>query len=127
MGASRARYAKGALQLRAEYRNGIHELIAPDFFPIETAHAITRAERQRRIPHGGGWGLWQKIMSDCPAMLAWNLLMPRAFDLSSKMCIGIYDCIYIALAEEQRCRVVTADQRLLNTFPIRTIPLALLP
>jgi hypothetical protein len=59
MGASRARYAKGALQLRAEYRNGIHELIAPDFFPIETAHAITRAERQRRILHGSGWGLWE--------------------------------------------------------------------
>ena len=43
-----------ALQLRADYRNGIYELIAPDFFPIETAHALTRAERQRRIPQGIG-------------------------------------------------------------------------
>lgn len=33
-----------ALQLRADYRNGTHELIAPDFFPIEVAHALTRAE-----------------------------------------------------------------------------------
>lgn len=56
-----------ALKLRADYRNGIHDLISPDFFPLETAHALTRAERQRRISQGVGWGLWQKIMSDCPA------------------------------------------------------------
>jgi predicted nucleic acid-binding protein len=116
-----------ALQLRVDFRNGVHELIAPDFFPIETAHALTRAERQRRIPQGSGWGLWQKIMSDCPTMLPWNVLMPRAFDLSSRMRVGVYDCVYIALAEQERCRVVTADQRLLNTFPAQTISLASVP
>ena len=86
-----------AIKLREDYRNGIHELIAPDFFPIETAHALTRA------------------------------LMPRAFDLSSKMRIGVYDCLYVALAEQERCRVATSDQRLLNTFPSLTISLASLP
>lgn len=43
-----------AVQLREDYRNGIHDLISPDFFPIETAHALTRAERQRRIVQGAG-------------------------------------------------------------------------
>lgn len=113
-----------ALQLRSDYCNAVHELMAPDFFPIETAHALTRAERQRRITQGSGWGLWQKIMSDCPVMLPWNPLMPRAFDLSSKMRVGVYDCVYVALAEQQLCPVVTADQRLLNTFPGQTISLA---
>ena len=78
-----------ALRLRVDFRNGVHELIAPDFFPIETAHALTRAERQRRITQGSGWGLWQKIMSDCPLLLPWNPLMPRAFDLSSRMRVGV--------------------------------------
>lgn len=116
-----------ALQLRTDYRNGIHELIAPDFFPVEAAHALTRAERQRRIPQGAGWGLWQKITSDCPTLLSWHPLMPQAFDLSSKMRIGVYDCVYVALAEQEQCRVVTADQRLLKTFPAQTISLASLP
>lgn len=116
-----------AVQLCADYRNGVHELIAPEIFSIETAHALTRAERQRRIPQGSGWGLWQKIMSDCPALLLWQLLMPRAFDLSSKMRIGVYDCVYVALAEQEQSRVVTADQRLLNTFPALTISLASVP
>jgi predicted nucleic acid-binding protein len=38
--------------LRDDFRNGIHELIAPDFFPFELAHALTRAERQGRIGAG---------------------------------------------------------------------------
>src|SRR5437879_3068199 len=38
-----------AIQLRDDFRNGIHELLAIDVFPIEVGHALTRAERQRRI------------------------------------------------------------------------------
>jgi predicted nucleic acid-binding protein len=72
-----------AVRLRNEYRSRTYELIAPDFFPIEVAHALTRAERQRRIPQGSGWGLWQKVMLDRPAMLAWYPLMPIA-DLSQQ-------------------------------------------
>ena len=33
-----------ALQLRADYRNAIHELIAPSFFPFELRNALTKAE-----------------------------------------------------------------------------------
>lgn len=58
-----------AMQLCADYRSGVHELIAPEFFSIETAHSLTRAERQWPIPLGRGWGLWQKITSDCPSLL----------------------------------------------------------
>ena len=38
-----------ALRLRDDYRNQVHELIAPDCFPLEAAHALTRAERRRLI------------------------------------------------------------------------------
>ena len=45
------RHSDKALQLRDDFRNTVHELISPDFFPTEAAHAIIRAERQ------GGWHL----------------------------------------------------------------------
>ena len=35
-----------ALRLRDAYRAGIHELLSPDVFPFEIAHALTRAQRQ---------------------------------------------------------------------------------
>jgi predicted nucleic acid-binding protein len=110
-----------ALLLIADFKNGVHELLAPDVFPIETGHALTRAERQARISPPGGWRLWQSIMTDCPALHSSLPLMPRAFDLSSKFLIGVYDALYVSLAEQEQCSLVTADDRLVRTmqgFPI---------
>lgn len=38
-----------AIKLQEDFANGIHQLLAPDTFPVEIAHALTRAERQRLI------------------------------------------------------------------------------
>jgi predicted nucleic acid-binding protein len=35
-----------AVRLRNEFRQGAHELLAPDVFPVEVGHALTRAERR---------------------------------------------------------------------------------
>jgi predicted nucleic acid-binding protein len=106
-----------AILLIADFKNGIHELLAPDVFPIEIGHALTKAERQRRIAAPAGWRLWQSIMADCPDLHPSLPLMQRAFDLSSNLRIGLYDCLYIAVAEQQQCSLVTADERLINVLP----------
>ena len=41
-----------ALQLRADFQNAVHELIAPSVFAGEVASALTKAERQKLIPVG---------------------------------------------------------------------------
>ena len=41
-------------------------------------------------------------------------LIPRAIDVSSQMRIGVYDCVYIALAEQEKCEFITADDKLVN-------------
>ena len=51
-----------ALLLRDRYLTGIHDLIAPDFFPFELAHALTRAERQKRINTGQALTCWTDVM-----------------------------------------------------------------
>jgi predicted nucleic acid-binding protein len=110
-----------AIQLRDDYLSGVHELLAPDVFHVEAGHALTRAERSGRIAPPAGWVLWQSIMADCPRLHASLPLMPRAYQISSQMRIGIYDCLYVALAEQAQCQLVTADSRLHNatgsTFP----------
>jgi predicted nucleic acid-binding protein len=32
-----------AIRLRTDMQAGVHELLAPDVFPVEVAHALTRA------------------------------------------------------------------------------------
>jgi predicted nucleic acid-binding protein len=43
-----------ARKLRDDFTNGVIELLVPDIFPVEVAHAITRAERANRISAAEG-------------------------------------------------------------------------
>jgi predicted nucleic acid-binding protein len=105
-----------ALRLRDNFRNGVHELLAPDVFPIEIGHALTRAERQGRVTAANGWALWLGVMADCPDLVPSIPLMPRAYEISSRMRVGIYDCLYVALAEHEQCELVTADDKLIRNL-----------
>jgi predicted nucleic acid-binding protein len=47
-------YSDNANLLRDDCRNGIHDLLSPDVFPFEVMHALTKAERQKRISANQG-------------------------------------------------------------------------
>jgi predicted nucleic acid-binding protein len=57
-------------------------------------------------------------------------LLLRACEISSQVRVGIYDCLYVALAEREKCELITADDRLVKTlqpqFPF-IVPLSSLP
>ena len=105
-----------ALRLRDEYRSAVHELIAPDLFPVEVGHVLTRAERQGRINPSQSAVLWHNVMMTAPILIPYLPLMPRAIELSSQFRVGVYDCLYVALAEREACELVTADDRLVKTL-----------
>lgn len=50
--------------------------------------------------------------------------MLRALSIATRARIGVYDCVYVALAEQEGCDLITADARLLNslrpTYPFVT-------
>jgi predicted nucleic acid-binding protein len=105
-----------ALQLRAEYQQNIHELIAPSHFPNEIASALTKAERQKLIPVGDAHLLIQEILNTPPLLYAVDSLFYRAVEISSQTRIAFYDCLYLALAEQENCGLVTADDKLVNAL-----------
>jgi predicted nucleic acid-binding protein len=115
-----------ARQLIEDYRNGVHVLIAPDILPIEVGHALTRAERQGRVSAADGFALWSSLMADAPLLFPAIALTARAYVLSSLNRLGIYDCIYVALSEQENCEIVTDDARLASLFPNQVISLATL-
>jgi predicted nucleic acid-binding protein len=105
-----------ALLLRAGLQAGLHELLSPDFFPGEVGHALTRAERQGRITIGEALRLWSDVMTTAPRLIASLPLTQRAIAISSQMRIGVFDCVYVVLAERENCELVTADARLINNL-----------
>ena len=105
-----------ALQLLDDFQKGILELLAPDVFLIEAVHAITRAERQRRITQVQGAQALTDLLNQQPQLVSYIPLLPRAYAISSQVRIGVYDCLYVALAEQEQCDFVTADTKLVKNL-----------
>jgi predicted nucleic acid-binding protein len=112
-----------AIALKADYVNQIHELLAPDVFPIEVAHALSRAERRGILKPPEGSQSLADFLRILPQLHESLVLLPRAFEISSQARIGVYDCLYVALAERENAPLITADQRLLTLsgFPVQDL------
>ena len=117
-------------RLRDDFRNAVHDLLAPDVFPPELAHALTRAERQKRIKVGQASTYLANALTTPPRFYPSFPLLQRACAISSALRVGIYDCLYIALAEQEGCEFITADGKLVKNlqaqFPF-IVPLVSLP
>jgi predicted nucleic acid-binding protein len=105
-----------ATRLRDDFRNSVYELISPDLFTVEACHALTRAERQGRISPGQARTLFLDILTTPPQVFPFQPFLLRAIDLASTMRIGVYDCIYVALADQEKCELVTADVTLVRAL-----------
>ena len=109
--------ASKALAFRDDVRNKIHEIIAPDVFPSEVAHALTKAERMKVIPIGDAKKHLLAILTVGPDLHPSIPLLTRAVDISSATRIAITDCIFVALAEREGCELLTADDKLIKNLP----------
>ena len=80
-----------AIQLLDDFHQQIVELISPDIFMVEAAHAITRAERQKRITPAAGAKALTDIFNWRPDLVPYLPLLPRAFAISSaRGCVRLH-------------------------------------
>jgi predicted nucleic acid-binding protein len=99
-----------AQKLLDDYAQQIHELIAPSVYPAEIASALTKTERQKYIQVGEARKFFIALLHDIDA------IMLDAIDISSRTRCGLYDALYIRLAEREGCEFVTADKKCLNAL-----------
>jgi predicted nucleic acid-binding protein len=120
--------ADKARRVRDDFRTSVLSLIAPDVYVLEAAHGLTKAERRGIVPDSGI--LWDELMLDRPQLFSSIPLLPRAVRISRQARHGVYDCLYVALAEREGFELLTADQRMINNlqpiFPFIT-PLSTFP
>ncbi len=67
------------------------------------------------------------VMATPPRLVPSLPLVPGAFAIASQVRIGIYDCLYVAMAERENCLLLTSDDKLVNNLQPRftfIVPLA---
>src|SRR5438105_5044882 len=87
--------ADKAIRLRDEFRQGIHELLSPDVFPVEVAHALARSERRGIILPDEGLKKLNDVLNYLPDLHPYLPLLGWAYAIASHARIGVYDCLYV--------------------------------
>lgn len=102
---------------------GQQPLLAPDIMPVEVANALWKKVRRRDLPEADlAAALTRLLASDLVLSPTLSLLL-RAARLAVETGHPIYDCVYLALAEQQGASLATADIRLSQTARSRGLPL----
>ena len=85
--------------------------LAPELLKIETGNRIARAVFSGEFSLSEGVLAQRTIENSIVRFYPDRNLLERAFLLSSTLNHAIYDCIYLALAEQENACLVTADGR----------------
>lgn len=96
-----------AATLRAE-----DGLIAPSLIAAEVGSAIWKAVRRGAVKRADALIAAEIALAPFESLVPTEELRIRALVFAIELEHPIYDCFYIALAERERCALITADRRL---------------
>ncbi len=92
-----------------------HRLIAPELVFSEVTHTLLKRCRSGEIQHAQAVRALTELTVMIRIRPAAHLTL-RALDLAALHDRSAYDAIYVALAIEQDCPMITADRRLYNAL-----------
>jgi predicted nucleic acid-binding protein len=92
------------------------KLVAPMILSAEIANALWKRMRRGDIDRQKTLETGERFEEICPLLLPIEDLVQRALELAIDSQHPVYDCLYMALAEELSGELVTADERLYRAF-----------
>jgi len=90
------------------------KLIAPTLFPYEIISAINVAISRKRINESVGYTAIKYITSLGIGLISFNDLIETTFQMARQYGLSTYDCAYMALAEKEKCNLITGDKKFFN-------------
>jgi len=101
-----------ALELFERYAAGEVLLIAPDLLLAEFASLAAKRHRRKELSAEQAREAFRLMAKCAPRLFDTRPQLPRALDLSLRYQMSLWDCVYLSLALDHDCPVLTADRRL---------------
>jgi predicted nucleic acid-binding protein len=101
-----------AVRLLDRYESGEILLVAPDLLLAEFASLLAKRNRRKQITAEQAHEAFALMTRCAPRLFDMRPRLFRALDLSLRHQLSLWDCVYLALALEHDCPVLTADHRL---------------
>lgn len=100
-----------ALRWLDRYESGQLSLIAPSLLLSEVASVLGNRHRRKQLTREEVRQAFQLFEVCCPILVEDRRYVPSALELSMAHWIALYDGLYLALAIERGCELITADKR----------------
>jgi predicted nucleic acid-binding protein len=101
-----------ALEWFERYESGEVSFIAPDLLLAEFASLLAKRNRRKQISTEQAHGAFQLMTRCAPRLFDMRPRLGRALQLSLHHDMSLWDCVYVDLAMEHDCPLLTADRRL---------------
>jgi len=82
----------------------------------EIANALASAEKSARIQPGEAVLFFTDTINNSPIIHEATPLLWRGLEISLPTRQSVYDCLYVSLAEREKCELVTADDKLVKNL-----------
>lgn len=101
----------------------LHEIVegrlrslAPEILPAEIGNVLALRVLRGLLREQQALAEYERFQRSCPALISNKTLAAPALNLAVRQRHPIYDCLYLALALEAGCDLITADEKLHRTF-----------
>jgi predicted nucleic acid-binding protein len=102
-------------------------LVAPDLLVAEVTAAAARLARANEITRQHGERIAAAIAASFDRLVESAQLASQAYALASMLDYPVSGCFYLAVAELERCALVTADESLLGKIKATAFRGAVIP
>ena len=103
----------GSEEARALRATDAH-LIAPTAIMAEIGNALWKKTMRKEIGRGEAVAALRLALSHFAEFISLDDIREAALEMAIELRHPIYDCFYLALAQRERCALITADRRLLS-------------
>jgi predicted nucleic acid-binding protein len=103
-----------ALRLRIDFHAHLHELLAPDIVFAECASALVNAEKNKFIDPGEAAASITDLLLVGVAIHPSAPLLRRAAEISFMTHLTVASSLYVALAEQAKCQLLTAHHKVIR-------------
>ena len=107
-------YSAEARRILDAYQNGTVSFIAPDLINAEFGNIIWKKHLFQRLDDSDAQDVSDKFQQVHFTLTLTADLLEDAYKIAVAHRRTIYDALYLALGVREKCRVVTADEKLVN-------------
>jgi len=100
-----------AMRLQEMYQDEELDLVAPYLLISEVGNVLWKRVRRGELTSPSAHRCFEQLLRDCPILLDSPAVQASALHLALAHNRTVYDCLYLAWALEERCDLITADEK----------------